>query len=189
MALAFPIPAPPRTPTPPEDDPADMAGLGLDGVMDFLSPSTATFDPNALSPMTEHFNPGRYGSNSQPLSPASPNSQYSFMSVENNGSIDETLQENKGPFNFKPMPLAKSPITKSVSIQSMIHLQTAINGFSRVSANVGVTNTNTVVSPIRYFSSQPLALPSLFQTLYRSPLLKNAGTACLGSKTPDFGGL
>ena len=124
MAFNTPIPAPPRTPTPPpEDDKPQESGLGLDGMEDLLSPSRMVFDSNTLSPMRENFRYNQGNSStvslSQPLSPLSPTSVksvYSNMSSESNGSrTSASLQDGKGPFNFQPMYLAKSPVSKSVS--------------------------------------------------------------------------
>lgn len=123
--LPFPIPAPPRTPTPPPDDqPAgeDMAGLGLEGFSN--SPARSIFDPQSLSPMDENFPGRRYGSiastgglSSNPLSPMDTNSLYSPRSIDSAGSQGSGLMENgKGVFNFQPTALAKSPVTKSVSL-------------------------------------------------------------------------
>lgn len=121
MASILPIPAPPRTPTPPLDDVEALpAGLGLDGMADMLSPTRGAFDHTALSPMSENFAASRYNGSpllslNQPLSPT--DSLYSPMSTGPNGSQTGTsLQDGKGPFNFQPMSLAKSPITKSVSV-------------------------------------------------------------------------
>ena len=117
MASELPIPAPPRTPTPPpEDEHQGTAGLGLDGVL--TSPVKVAFDPNALSPMKESFLGGRYGSiSSNSLSPASPNSFYSAMSLDSmGGQSSGSMEDGRGPFNFQPMSLSKSPVTKSVSI-------------------------------------------------------------------------
>lgn len=96
-----------------------MSGLGLDGIGDLLSPTNDGYDPRALSPMSENFSANRYGSSppkslsGQPLSPASPNSLYSSISADTNGSSGG--QDGKNPFNFQPMSLAKSPVMKSVS--------------------------------------------------------------------------
>ena len=123
MAITKPIPAPPRTPTPPPDDElSEMAGLGLNGIGDLLSPTHDGYDLRALSPMNENFTVNRYNNSisspafsSQPLSPSSPNSQYNSILGDGNGSnTGNSSQHSKGPFNFQPMSLAKSPITKSV---------------------------------------------------------------------------
>ena len=122
MASSLPIPAPPRTPTPPLDDqPAgeNLAGLGLDGFLN--SPAQSVFDPQSLSPMDEHFPGSRYGSiagtSPNPLSPADSVSLYSPMSVDSAGSQGNTLMENgKGGFSFQPTTLAKSPVSKSVRL-------------------------------------------------------------------------
>ena len=118
----MPIPHPPRTPTPPpEEAPSQTAGLGLDGMADLLSPSHIAFDPHALSPMRENFQVHSFNTpfspslSTIPLSPSSPNTAYSSTNgsskSSNTGSL---LQDDQGPFNFQPMPLAKSPVTKSV---------------------------------------------------------------------------
>ncbi|MCJ1250834.1 Endoplasmic reticulum zinc transporter [Trapelia coarctata] len=116
MAISTPIPALPRTPTPPPDDgPSALTGLGLDGIGDLLSPTNDGYDPRSLSPMSENFSATRYGTSppkafAGPLSPASPNSMYGSFSAESNGSGS---QNGKNPFNFQPMSLAKSPVMKS----------------------------------------------------------------------------
>ena len=130
MASHLPIPAPPRTPTPPPEDdhlPGErLSGLGLEGFL--ISPARSTFDPRSLSPMDENFSPGRrYGGSmatnggllsSNPLSPTDTNSLYSAMSIESspgshpgNASIENS---GKGMFNFQPTVLAQSPVSKSV---------------------------------------------------------------------------
>ena len=120
MATSLPIPAPPRTPTPPLDDEYQTAGLGLVGVM--TSPTKTAFDPNTLSPMFENFPLGRYGalgsamaSPANPLSPTSTNSVYSPMSVDSAGNPTSGSGEDlRGPFNFQTTTLAKSPVARSV---------------------------------------------------------------------------
>lgn len=116
MASQLPIPAPPRTPTPPsEDERQGIDGLGLDGVI--TSPTEVAFDPRALSPMREHFMSGRYGSLSNPLSPGTPTSFYSALSNDSAGSQSTaSMEDGRGPFNFQPMSLSKTPITKSVRL-------------------------------------------------------------------------
>ncbi|MCJ1224345.1 Endoplasmic reticulum zinc transporter [Toensbergia leucococca] len=120
MASYRPIPAPPRTPTPPPDEEQHEAGgLGIDGTIS--SPNHFIFDRYALSPRDENFPPGRYGSvplsaipSSNPLSPADTNSLYSPMSIDSAGNLSTpSMDDGKGPFNFQPTFLTKSPITKS----------------------------------------------------------------------------
>jgi hypothetical protein len=124
MSQAAPIPEPPRTPTPPPDDPQhEPTGLGLDGLGDLLSPTTMDqFDPTSLSPMRENFSSsGRRMSNStgtpmsQPLSSVSPNSIYGSLEGSQSGT-GNSIQDGKGPFNFQPQPmsLSKTPVMKSV---------------------------------------------------------------------------
>ncbi|KAG6989819.1 hypothetical protein G7Y79_00063g093700 [Physcia stellaris] len=124
MASNLPIPAPPRTPTPPPDDEEhdNYSGISLDGFTN--SPVKGSFDPSCLSPMDENFPLSRRGStpafpppsSANPLSPTDTNSssQYSPMSLDSAGSQASTLTENgKGIFKFQPTSLATSPVTKS----------------------------------------------------------------------------
>ncbi|WEW61679.1 cation diffusion zinc membrane transporter Zrg17 [Emydomyces testavorans] len=86
MAANPSIPIPPRTPTPPPDDAAlNSGGSSL------ATPMTASFDPNALSPMVDAFASG--DSSWNPHRRAS--------------------QDISGPFNFQPTVLAKTPVVKS----------------------------------------------------------------------------
>ena len=126
----MPIPAPPDSPTPPTPDTANPnTGLGLDNVGFMLSPADDTFDSASLSPYGENF---RYGSSSlnaiskqplnsstnQPLSPnlpMTPNTPFSPMSpMYQSMSVDSGSQDGKGPFNFQPTQMSKSPVIKSV---------------------------------------------------------------------------
>ncbi len=126
MASNLPIPAPPRTPTPPpEDELHEGSGMNLDGYLN--SPAKLAFDPNSLSPMDENFPIGRYGAapafpppsaSSNPLSPTDTNtsSQYSPVSLDSAGSGGSVMTENaKGVFKFQPTSLSTSPVAKSVS--------------------------------------------------------------------------
>ena len=127
MAYNFPIPAPPRTPTPPLED-LTVAGLSFDRMLH--SPMKLDFDPHSLSPMDENspVSPGHYtdseplsavpSMNFNPLSPMDPNSLYSPVSIDSAGS--QNNGEGKGPFNFQPTSLSKSPITKSVRTLSPV---------------------------------------------------------------------
>lgn len=193
MAITNPIPAPPRTPTPPPDDgPSEMRGLGLDGIGDLLSPTNDGYDPHALSPMSENFAAGRYGSSppkslsGRPLGPASPNSLYSSISADSNGTSGS--QDGKNPFNFQPMSLAKSPVMKSVSICVYVAEQGPNETSIRVSVSDGVTNTNTVAYPTR--SSSNLRLERRLRCLTPSmyPPSRNAGAACPASRKHGSGG-
>jgi hypothetical protein len=53
---------------------------------------------------------------SLPLSATDTNSLYSPMSVDSNGSVGSTMvvEDTKGVFDFKPLPIAKTSVTKSV---------------------------------------------------------------------------
>lgn len=135
MASHLPIPAPPRTPTPPSDDgqlPGDQIyGLGLEEYMP--SPARSTFDPSSLSPMDENYQSGRrYGATARGLttnplgmsSMTDSSSLYTAISIEgSSGSQLDTgalveKTDGKGMFNFQPTSLAKSPVSKSVCFPS-----------------------------------------------------------------------
>lgn len=136
MASHLPIPAPPRTPTPPPDDGQlgdRVYGLGLEEYL--TCPAQSTFDPNSLSPMDENCQSGRrYGAtarglttNPLGLSPMTDSSSlYSAFSIESSwGSQPSTgalveKTDGKGMFNFQPTSLAKSPVSKSVCFPSTL---------------------------------------------------------------------
>lgn len=93
----MPIPLPPRTPTPPPDEPFSPQ----------KQPSfdpTAPFDPHALSP--HHLEPDYMAASANYFSASTPEKS----SVAGIGSVNEG-----GPFNFQTSTLAKSPVVKSVS--------------------------------------------------------------------------
>lgn len=109
----LPIPLPPRTPSPLEDDDLDRFQN---------SPTKSVYDPMALSPMDENFPINRYASapafSSTTLQFPGPDStsMYSPMSVQSNDSVGSTrmMEDGKGVFNFQPMSMAKAPNVKSV---------------------------------------------------------------------------
>ena len=155
MASYRPIPAPPRTPTPPPDEEQHEAGgLGIDGTIS--SPNHFIFDRYALSPRDENFPPGRYGSvplsaipSSNPLSPADTNSLYSPMSIDSAGNLSTpSMDDGKGPFNFQPTFLTKSPITKSVGIVIFRHSKFCTDWLLRALAKEEVINTSIAAFPI-----------------------------------------
>ncbi|KAE8149405.1 cation efflux family protein family [Aspergillus avenaceus] len=102
MASNLPIPLPPRTPTPPPDDPPhvpnDSSRLGtqdqdsLSPLVDPLAHPLNADDPKRLSPTRASFN----------LSPSD--------NVPQNGQSDNG---SSGPFNFQTTTMAKSPVVKS----------------------------------------------------------------------------
>ncbi|KAL3456888.1 cation efflux family protein family [Aspergillus heterothallicus] len=103
MASNFPLPVPPRTPTPPPDD----------------SPSTSSYpsfavDRDALSPLVDSFPSSlRNASDLEDrnrLSPTRASFNLSADSAQQNGASDSG---SSGPFNFKTTTMAKSPVVKS----------------------------------------------------------------------------
>jgi hypothetical protein len=117
MASGLPIPAPPRTPTPPTPIPEDdTSGLNINGLPQIVN-STVSFDPNALSPMSGTF-PGRFGSMDSTMPSPATNSS---SSTNSDGTLP--LPAGKSPFNFQTQTYTTSPaVAKSVSrILSLIH--------------------------------------------------------------------
>lgn len=88
------------------------SGLGMAAIQ-YPSPASVTFDPNALSPASQQFTT-RFGSMASPL--ASPASTYSSMSVDSNGEPKSGRSEEgaMSPFNFQTTTMAKSPVIKQV---------------------------------------------------------------------------
>ena len=194
MASNLPIPAPPRTPTPPLDDGEheDFPGMGLDGFGH--SPVKGNFDPSCLSPMDENFPIGRHGSTSAfpppssstiPLSPTDTNtsSHYSPMSLDSASSQGSILAEStNGVFKFQPTSLATSPVAKSVSNHINFDPQHELTIGHRMLASDEGTSTSTAVYPTRFSSSQRHERPSPFPTPSLSPHGKNVARACPESK-------
>ncbi|KAK2739814.1 Endoplasmic reticulum zinc transporter [Onygenales sp. PD_40] len=90
MASSLPLPIPPRTPTPPSDDPSS----GVEP-FSFVSSMAPSYDSNSLSPMVDSF--AASGTLGDPLrTPAK-----------------APVEDIQGPFNFKPTALAKNPIARS----------------------------------------------------------------------------
>lgn len=105
MASSLPIPVPPRTPTPPPDDPPEVPQpSSYDQSSSRLSPLTDTF-PAQLSPLDA-------GSQDR-LSPTK--SSFGPSPVEADSAQNGSNDDGSGPFNFKTVTMAKSPMIKSVS--------------------------------------------------------------------------
>jgi hypothetical protein len=118
------IPLPPQDPTPPTPDSDSSKAMDIPLASDrgnlmspdqdaFLSPYKENFQyrrpPSPSYGVEQPFSPGN-----QPLSPYSPMIPFSPAYQSMSG---EPLSHNgkaPTPFNFQPMPLAKSPVTKSV---------------------------------------------------------------------------
>ncbi|EEH21162.2 hypothetical protein PABG_03393 [Paracoccidioides brasiliensis Pb03] len=89
MADTLPLPVPPRTPTPPTDDPlSDPEGFMVVRSMDTFR------DRDTLSPMVDSF------AASGTLDPS-------------RNTTNGSSEDMQGPFNFKTTTLAKSPVIKS----------------------------------------------------------------------------
>ncbi|KAI9829555.1 MAG: Endoplasmic reticulum zinc transporter [Phylliscum demangeonii] len=129
MASTLPLPAPPRTPTPPQIVEPSVRHSPL--LAQRANVEAIGFNSNSLSPLAENF-PARYPALSptttvpgSPLSPASANSFYSATSFDGAGAGavagSQTLQVDEGPFKFKTTTLAKSPVAKSTVGQRRGH--------------------------------------------------------------------
>lgn len=104
MASSMPIPRPPRTPTPPADEPLTSTGLDL-----LPPPGNVRYDPNALSPV--RIEPYSLSVEYIDAAPASPTflEPMSPRRMQNGRSED-----GPDPFNFEPAAMAKTPVVKSV---------------------------------------------------------------------------
>lgn len=101
----LPIPLPPRTPTPPPDDPPARDDAATAAAL-------PSYDPNTLSPMVDtfpHLGGAADSGGASTLNPADSTSIDTPAQMQNSSSGD-----GAGPFNFKPMVLAKGPVVKSV---------------------------------------------------------------------------
>ncbi|GIK04485.1 endoplasmic reticulum zinc transporter [Aspergillus viridinutans] len=109
MASKLPIPRPPRTPTPPSDDPTSVTdgqprrGFAVSYDKDALSP---------LSPMVDNFS--QNGSNVEDRDRLSP-TRSSFKLSPTDGSVQSGASDHgsAGPFNFQTTTMAKGPVMKS----------------------------------------------------------------------------
>ncbi|RAL07643.1 cation efflux family protein family [Aspergillus homomorphus CBS 101889] len=104
MASNLPIPIPPRTPTPPADDPASGA----------FEPSSALYDKDSLSPLRDTFTPARSALDVNDPTRLSPTRAGFNLSPANARSqAEQSDNVSAGPFNFQTTTMAKSPVVKS----------------------------------------------------------------------------
>ncbi|KAA8651898.1 Endoplasmic reticulum zinc transporter [Aspergillus tanneri] len=105
MASNLPIPIPPRTPTPPLDDPPSPPNHVLD-------PGTLTQD--SLSPLVDTFAQSRNGLNSEDRTRLSPTrAAFNLNSSDPSGQNGQSDAGSSGPFNFQTVTMAKGPVVKS----------------------------------------------------------------------------
>ncbi|GFF29873.1 probable zinc transporter zrg17 [Aspergillus udagawae] len=106
MASNLPIPRPPRTPTPPLDDPTSVTdGQPQRGF-------AVSYDKDGLSPMVDNFSQnGLNVGDRDRLSPT----RSSFKPSPTDGSVQNGASGNgsAGPFNFQTITMAKGPVMKS----------------------------------------------------------------------------
>lgn len=193
MASSMPIPAPPRTPTPPSDDEPSLTGLGLHGVR-ASSPSRVSFDPNALSPLSDTFS-SRYGSLSSTM--ATPASTFSSRSTtwphsprgENNNETPDDPEILGNPFGYQTQTYAAglpSPVksvrnySTSVSVMWLTRRRTWDNGV--------VINTSIVVCRIKYSLNHPPERHYGSPPHYPCLQPKKAGEACQESRHLEYYG-
>ncbi|RDL31990.1 Uncharacterized protein BP5553_09392 [Venustampulla echinocandica] len=109
MASSLPIPAPPRTPTPPTPIREEADGLGIGGA-DRHGYSNVPFDRNTLSPLTDTF-PGRFGSMGSPMQPSGSSGSNTTMGQGRPPSSGGA----RNPFNFQTQTISDTPaVAKSV---------------------------------------------------------------------------
>ncbi|KAL2075280.1 hypothetical protein VTL71DRAFT_223 [Oculimacula yallundae] len=114
MASSLPIPAPPRTPTPPTPIPEDLpeGGLGIDGGPRTLR-STITYDTRSLSPLSDSFS-GRFGSMGSPMPSSAGLGTPSFSSELTLGPPPPSGA--RSPFNFQTQSIKDSPAMANSNI-------------------------------------------------------------------------
>lgn len=119
MASSLPIPAPPRTPTPPSPIPQEQGGYSWEHRDDGTSRTVRSeilLDPNALS--LTFSNTGRFGSMGSPMSPPS---CFSSPNLQPDGMMSlPPIRGAANPFNFQTQTIKDAPIVKSVCDSSMI---------------------------------------------------------------------
>lgn len=191
MASNLPIPRPPRTPTPPPDDPTSVTdGQPLRGF-------AATYDKDTLSPMADHFS--QNGLNVEDGDRLSP-TRSSFKLSPTDVSVQSGASDNgsAGPFNFQTTTMAKGPVMKSVSISlntvyGPLSLYWNANCLARNSCRTlasGVdTSINIVVYRIKYSSNLLPELLWLFRIRYLFPRSKNAVLVCRRIRRRGSGGV
>ena len=181
----MPVPAPPRTPTPPPDESPPKSGLGLDGIPH----GTATeilYDPNSLSPADPNAHFGSMSANM--VSSANANSVYSPKSLDG-GKCDIS-----SPFNFQTTTLTKSPVVKSVrytqrGLLSPSRVTRNRLTYARILVKDVVTNTSTAVSLIRSSWSLLLEHRYRYRILCLSLHLSSVAQACQKIRRQGFGGV
>jgi len=122
MASSLPIPAPPRTPTPPTPLPDDgESSWGFDRDANPTVRSTITFDPSSLdptglSPWSETFGGNGNDSNRFGAMNSSLNSPTSTIGeLRTDGSLGPPPAGGRNPFNFQTQTIKDTPvIAKSV---------------------------------------------------------------------------
>lgn len=103
MASNMPLPVPPRTPTPPPDDPPGASAI-----------PSQNLGRDTLSPLVESFAPSRNPSIPEDPSRLSPTKASFNLSVDAAQPNDQSDNVSSGPFNFQTTSMAKSPVVKSV---------------------------------------------------------------------------
>ena len=148
---------------PPSPDSPRAQGLGLDGVP-AMAIAHIDSDQSLLSPSRAHFPPSVLGKT------PSTNSTPSTGTTTAPGT-GASQQDGKGPFNFQPMTLTKSPISQSVrpGIPPAILFVSTDSATSRASASVAVTSTSTAPSRTQSSSSRLRAPQSRCPRLSLSP--------------------
>lgn len=189
MASHLPIPAPPRTPTPPTPTPEE-AQESLNGNSRTVN-YTITYDPRALSPMSEGF-PAHFGSmNSALPSPAGSMVSPALSNVSSlNSDSSMGPPSSKGPFNFQTQTISAAPIIKSVC-EFALQMGLCLTSIYRTLVNEEGIDTSTVVC-LRSTKSflnllQELHLPC--RLLFRFLRLRRPGRACLGSRRYGYLGV
>ena len=113
MASTMPIPAPPRTPTPPPDENDPHGNTGASGVP-YAIADEVLYDPNSLSPADPNARFAPMQINTSSIVPSSAGSSVYSPLYPESGKSDIT-----NPFNFETTSMAKpGTVIKSVGGQT-----------------------------------------------------------------------
>jgi hypothetical protein len=200
MSTKMPLPAPPRSPTPPPDEDAPPAvGLGFDGDLPvgpmasnphaLLSPISATFPSKQYATLGPSDSVSQRASPATMYTPASATFPYTPMTAASGTTDAEGLSvngsENRNPFNFQSVAYQPGRPQSKTNVRHSPHTQSDDTNNLRMSAVDEGTSTSTVVSPIRSSSNPHRAL--LYNSLHRSRFRrsKNTGRPC--PRTRSYG--
>lgn len=187
MASNLPIPLPPRTPTPPPDDPPSAPDN---------SSRLGAQDKDSLSPLVDSFPPQRGSLNTEGSNRLSPTrASFTLSPSDNVPQNSQGDNGSAGPFNFKTTTMAKSPVVKSVSPSVLFRWNCIGNdadccsiAYRTLASDVDIS-ISIVVYRTRYSLSHHPGphWPCLIRCRYR--LSRSAVRVCRKNRKRGFGGV